>query len=136
MVLNFFIFSPKALTPLSQSSRNGSSSTDPHTYHNNTKSNLANSQSFSNSASHNYTIATKNNGVALTEFASIEDTPKSLYQGGYPLSNVSSTNEDHLVKDQQKYMNSFIVSSNFEQSGISETYLVPSPDTKTYNMRL
>lgn len=134
LVVITLLVNPKALTPLSPSSANGSS-TDPPTYHN-TKSNLANSQSFLNNESYNYTTATKNNGVALTEFSNMEDASKSLYQGGYPLSNVSSTNEDHLTKDQKKYTTSFIVSSNFEQSGISETYLVPSADTKTYNMRL
>lgn len=48
-------------------------------------------------------------------------------QGGYPLSNLPSFNEP--VKE--KY-HSFIGSSEFEGSAISETHLLP--DTKRYNM--
>lgn len=110
------LYSPKALTPLSPSSTTES------------VNRIAESNFNISTESHRYTTTTGDNGV--TNLSDLENAPKALYQGGYPLSNVSSINED-----QKKYYSSFIVESNFEQSGISETHLVPTtPETKTYNM--
>ena len=44
-----------------------------------------------------------------------------MYQGGYPLASSDDT---------KKYYTSYIVPSNFEQSGISETHLVNPTSTE------
>ncbi|KAI9248105.1 hypothetical protein EDC94DRAFT_570137 [Helicostylum pulchrum] len=97
-VILTLLINPKALTQLSISSTDGS---DTYAA---TRSQLGNT---SNSTPIDVNIIT--------------------YQGGYPLSNLPSSNEP--IKE--KYY-SFMGSSEFEGSAISETHLLP--DTKRYNM--
>jgi hypothetical protein len=95
--------SPRALTPLSMSSNGGGSRSEVY---NATKSQLA-------------------NDTAVKAHSSLPmDSSTIVYQDSYPLSNISASTDDILAKEQKNYY-SYVVSSQFERSGISKTHLVP-----------